>query len=69
MLLGDGGTRLLIKPLVNYNLFSFYINLPIGAVTAVMIAWFLPVPILRPVISLRQKLREIDYQGAIFLIP
>jgi hypothetical protein len=46
---------------------SFYINLPIGAVTIFMIALLLPVPA-QPKLSFRQKLVEIDYQGGIFLI-
>jgi MFS family permease len=46
----------------------FYINLPIGAVTMVMILCLLPVPE-QPSLPIRQKLGEVDYQGAFFLIP
>lgn len=55
------------KPLQFSNSHSFYINLPIGAVTMLMIAFLLPVPA-RHHLSFRQKLAEIDYQGGIFLI-
>jgi hypothetical protein len=61
---GDGGKNL-SKHVA--HILSFYINLPIGAVTMVMIAWLLPVPA-RRYIPLRQKLGEIDYLGGIFLI-
>ena len=49
---------------------SFYINLPVGAITIVTIAWLLPVP-KQPLASLplREKLSEIDYYGAVFFIP
>ena len=49
---------------------SFYINLPVGAVTIVIIWLLLPVPH-QPLASLplSQKLDEIDFLGAFFLIP
>jgi hypothetical protein len=49
---------------------SFYINLPVGAITIATIAWLLPAP-KQPLTSLplREKLSEIDYYGAIFLVP
>lgn len=48
----------------------FYINLPIGAITIATIAFLLPVPH-QPLASLplREKIDEIDYYGAIFLMP
>jgi len=49
---------------------SFYINLPICAITIVTIALLLPVPH-QPLASLplRQKFDEIDFLGAFFLLP
>jgi MFS family permease len=48
----------------------FYINLPIGAITIATIGFLLPTPH-QPLASLpfREKFDEIDYYGAIFLLP
>jgi MFS family permease len=54
-----------------FNVYSsFYINLPIGAITIASIVLLLPVPH-QPLTSLplREKLSEIDYPGAFFLVP
>jgi hypothetical protein len=66
MCLGVGGTAISF-PLANI---SFYINLPVGAITILIISLLLPVP-RQPhaSLSLRQKLEEIDFLGAFFLIP
>jgi hypothetical protein len=49
---------------------SFFINLPVGALAIVIILLLLPVPH-QPLTSLplRQKLEEIDFLGAFFLVP
>jgi len=59
----------LISAKVNFDC-SFYINLPVGAITILTIALLLPVP-QQPLASLplRQKFDEIDFIGAFFLLP
>jgi hypothetical protein len=61
---------LLPPPRTSRLMASFYINLPIGAITIVTIAFLLPVP-RQPLASLplRQKFDEIDFLGAFFLLP
>jgi MFS family permease len=48
----------------------FYINLPIGAITILSIAFLLPVP-QQPMakLPLREKFDEVDFYGAAFLLP
>ena len=48
----------------------FYINLPIGAITIVTIAFLLPVPRQRLLsLPLNQKFSELDLWGVFFLVP
>lgn len=63
---GDGGITSRVFTITN----SFYINLPIGAITIATIALLLPVPH-QPLASLplRQKFDEVDFLGAFFLLP
>jgi hypothetical protein len=63
---GDGGNR----PHSNDIDISFYINLPIGAITILTISFLLPVPH-QPLVSLplNQKFEQIDFMGAFFLLP
>ena len=53
-----------------FNINSFYINLPVGAITIVTIAFLLPVP-KQPLaaLPLNKKFEEIDFLGAFFLLP
>ena len=46
----------------------FYINLPIGSISMIMLFCLLPLSE-RPSLPIHKKLAEIDYQGAFFLIP
>lgn len=68
MSLGAGGTS--PSHLTSTNEFSFYINLPIGAVTIVTIAFLLPVPH-QPLkaLPLKEKIAELDLLGAFFFLP
>lgn len=63
---GDGG----IIFLIHKSDISFYINLPIGAITIFSIAFLLPVPH-QPLTSLplKDKFDEIDFLGLTFLLP
>jgi hypothetical protein len=61
---------MVVHPISTISNNSFYINLPIGAVTLATIGFLLPVPH-QPLASLplREKISEIDYPGAFFFIP
>lgn len=64
---GGGG---IIPSLFASDILSFYINLPIGAIAILTLAFLLPVP-QQPLASLplRRKFDEIDFLGAFFLLP